>query len=369
MTFNFSMLKPPMPSVLPSSVMSLSQHLGRRVGVCALPPRAALLTLALVCVCGAASAQGVANEPAAKKPAAAEAPPPTATQTAAPTTDAVTPKTTVEAPAVPSAQASTDAAAAAKGPSAAAAATPASAPPSVPAATAAESSSSPAVATVTPSSPAPTEPEAPLNALFDVAIVVQNSWNTSPAYDYFSDDDVLLMAGLSLGLDVASITADTVVALDVSAITGETDNVGPLPQYITNSTLRRTDVGAGLVLRHHVWFWLAPYVRLSGAAAFEKATVTSVDFNPLTVEDTHFAGTFGGGFTLFSPAKRVSSTRSYFNSLAFRLSVEGGYQLLGAIPFEVPASTTESGITRAAIPVGELEQSGAYLRLTAGARF
>jgi hypothetical protein len=221
-----------------------------------------------------------------------------------------------------------------------------------------------------PSEPAtPAEPEAPLNALFDVAIVVQNVWNTAPAYDYFSADNQLLMGGLSVGVDALEVAQGTVLSLDLTAATGETEHTGPLPSYIRRSTLRRTDLGGGVAVRHHIWYWLAPHVRISGAAAVERASVSSPDFEELTVEETNFVGSVGGGLTLYSAAKRLSATRHYFNSLAFRLTAEGGYQFAGGVPFEVESTTPSEGIARANIPLGDLPQSGPYLRIAAGAHF
>lgn len=221
-----------------------------------------------------------------------------------------------------------------------------------------------------PETAAPAEPEAPLNALFDVALVVQTVWNTAPAYDYFSSDNQLLMGGITLGFDALQLTNDTVFSLDLTATTGETESEGPLPMFISQSSLRRTDLGLGIGVRHHVWYWLAPHLRFTGAAAFERASVASQDFvEPLEVQETNFVGSVGGGFTLYSAAKRISPTRSYLNSLAFRFTAEGGYQFAGGIPFEVAASTSPDGIVRAAIPLGELPQDGPFVRVTAGAHF
>lgn len=117
-----------------------------------------------------------------------------------------------------------------------------------------------------------------------------------------------------------------------------------------------------------VWCW-PPHVRLSGAAAFETAKVRSPDFPTLEVSETNFVGGVGAGFSLYSAAKRIHSTRRYVNSLAFRLTAEGGYQLVGDIPFEVPKSAPSGSIPRRAISLGKLEQSGPYLRISAGAHF
>lgn len=205
--------------------------------------------------------------------------------------------------------------------------------------------------------------------MFDAALVAHNAWNTAPAYDYFSADNTLLAGGLTLGIDALELGAGSVVAVDLTATTGETESDGPLPHYVSRSSLRRTDVGFGLSLRHHVWSWLAPHVRLSGAAAFETAKVRSPDFPTLEVSETNFVGGVGAGFSLYSAAKRIHSTRRYVNSLAFRLTAEGGYQLVGDIPFEVPKSAPSGSIPRRAISLGKLEQSGPYLRISAGAHF
>jgi hypothetical protein len=142
--------------------------------------------------------------------------------------------------------------------------------------------------------------------------------------------------------------------------------------FVSRSTLKRTDVGAGVSLRHHIWSWLAPYARVSGAAAFEEAQVDMVDATDVKQNTTKFAGTIGGGLSLFSPQKRISASNRYVNSIALRVNVEGGYQLTGAIPFELaaePAAEDSRNIAQAATPFGELKQNGAFLRVTVGAHF
>lgn len=217
-------------------------------------------------------------------------------------------------------------------------------------------------------------PPTPLNALFHVGLVIQNSWNTAPAYDYFASDDTFLMGGLAVGVDAAHFGPQTVLNVELSVVNGSTEDPGPLPTYVTQASLRRLDLGAGVTVRHHVFSWLAPHLRLAGSAALEKASVTLVDSGTLDVEETKAAAFVGGGLTLFTPAKRLSDTNTYFNSLALRVSIEGGYQVLGGMPFEVesqPASTEEPvrNVAKAAVSLGELPQSGAYLRATAAAHF
>src|SRR5690606_1595875 len=88
----------------------------------------------------------------------------------------------------------------------------------------------------TPSSPSPappSEPETPLHAMFDAALVAHNAWNTAPAYDYFSADNTLLAGGLTLGIDALELGAGSVVAVDLTATTGETESDGPLPHYVS----------------------------------------------------------------------------------------------------------------------------------------
>lgn len=217
-------------------------------------------------------------------------------------------------------------------------------------------------------------PDVPLYALFDVGFIVQNLWNKDPAYDYFSGRDSFLMGGILLGVDALSLTPRTVLNIEVSATHGETSDVGPLPQYITESSLRRTDVGLGVGVRHHVFSWLAPHVRFAGAASFASATVRGTDFPTLEQSGVSPAAFLGGGLTFFTPAKRISPTRTTFNSLALRVAVEGGYQWTSSTSFEIPeqpASEEPSGrvIRRLAIPLGDLEHSGAYLRVAASAHF
>lgn len=338
----------------------LNRYLGRNVSA----SRRSLGPLSAVLVLCALSTTALAQQPSPAKAPAVQ-PAPLATQPALPEHPVVAPaasSTTAAAPTLP-----VEAADATPGPSNSTVDANASVP--LPSAAITESKSMPAPSAAPVAKP-PAPPETPLNALFDVALVFQDVWNTSPAYDYFSSDNQLPMGGLTIGVDVVDLTPATVLAVDVTALTGETEHSGPLSNYIWESSLSRTDLGGGVNVRHHIWYWLAPHVHVSAAAALERGTVTSGDFvDRLIVEETNFVGAVGAGFTLYSAAKRLSATRSTFNSLAFRLVAEGGYQFASGIPFEVAATTSPEGIPRAAIPLGELEQSGPYLRVAAGAHF
>jgi hypothetical protein len=203
--------------------------------------------------------------------------------------------------------------------------------------------------------------------------LVQNVWNTDPAYDFFAERDTLLMGGLLLGVDALHFGPSTPLNIEFSIAHGETDSAGPLPSYISEAQLRRTDLALGVSLRHHVWSWLAPHARLAGALAFEKATVRGRDFGSFATQERSPAVFLGGGLTFLSPAKRISPTRSYLNSLALKVSIEGGYQWAPALDFQVPereaAEDSDQNIRTAATPLGDLAQRGAYLRVVAGAHF
>jgi hypothetical protein len=215
--------------------------------------------------------------------------------------------------------------------------------------------------------------EPPLLALFDIAFLVQTVWNTDPAYDFFAERDTLLMGGIVLGVDALHFGPSTPLNIEFSVAHGETDSVGPLPAYISEARLRRTDLGLGLGLRHHIWSWLAPHARLAGALTFEKATVRGRDFGSFSTEEMAPAIFLGGGLTLLSPAKRISPTRSYLNSLALKVIVEGGYQWAPSLNFAVPergaSEETNQNIRTPETPLGDLSQRGAYFRVVAGAHF
>lgn len=333
------------------------------------------LVLGLFTLTGNAAGQTPAPTAAAAAPKTASAPAatPSAKPVPAPKSEPASP---TPAESAATATAAADAPATTATPAPAAATTSAPEPTAAPAAAApvqAPTANATAAAVSAPLKPvAPPEPEQPLYAFLDVGVVVHTLWNTAPAYDFFDDDDHLVQGGISLGADVLDLTPQTVLNVDVSAITGETESTGPLPVFVSHAKLERTDVGAGVSVRHHIWSWLAPYGRVSGAAAFEKARVDVQDAGVIERKNTKLVGAVAGGLSLFSPAKRLSATQRSFNSIALRVNVEGGYQFTGAIPFELaeePAAEDSRNIRQAATPFGDLKQSGAYLRVTVGAHF
>jgi hypothetical protein len=217
----------------------------------------------------------------------------------------------------------------------------------------------------------PLPPEAPLAAYFEVGVVVQMNWNNAAAFDYFSANDVLTKAGLVVGVDLAAF-GGTALGLDVNVLFAQTDDEGPLPAYVHNGKLDETDLGGGLTVRHQVFGWLAPQLRVGGGVALQEAVLSGSDFSNLRQDVTTGYLTLGGGFAFSTPGRRLSRTRTYLNSLGARLIFEGGYHLGQELEFVVPGKSPTDGNVPNAIAetrVGVLPQSGAYLRVTAEARF
>lgn len=217
----------------------------------------------------------------------------------------------------------------------------------------------------------PLPPEAPLVAYFDLGLVVQTNWNTDPAFDFFSDNDVVYKGGLGLGVDVAHVGAAT-LAVDVNALFSQTSGHGELPAYISGGKVTQTDLGGGLTLRYGVTRWFAPQLRVGGGAAFQDAILRGPDFGKVRQDRTTGYLTLGGGLAFTTPGKRLSRTRTWFNSLGLRVIAEGGYHLGQDLDFTVkakPANGADAPNPIAQTSLGVLPQAGPYLRVSAQARF
>lgn len=213
-------------------------------------------------------------------------------------------------------------------------------------------------------------PDQPLAAYFDVGFVVQVNWNKDRSYDFFSDNDVLPKGGLVLGADVARFDA-AILAVDLNALFTSTTTSGPLPNYVFDAELKQAELGGGVTVRYEVLSWLAPQARVGGGVALQNTLLSTADFGDLQQDFTTGYLTLGGGLAFTTPAHRTSRTRTWFNSLALRVIVEGGYQLASELDFVVKGSSANTSTPNAIADtrLGALQQSGPYLRVSVQARF
>lgn len=225
---------------------------------------------------------------------------------------------------------------------------------------------------VPPAPDASGPPPKPLNSIISVGFAGQGSFNTTPAFDYFSTEDLFKQGGFVAAVDLLTLGGAGTLAVDLEALFGETDDEGPLPNFI-GAELFQANVGAGLSFRYAVLSWLAPHVRVGGGVDFTESSFDGPSFDAFESDSAGGYAKLGAGLTFLTPARRLSSTRSYFNSIGFSVVAEGGYQTASDLEFSIPAVAADDeggrNIAVAATPLGTLSRSGAYVRLSALARF
>ncbi len=208
-------------------------------------------------------------------------------------------------------------------------------------------------------------PKVPLSAHYFLGLALDSTYNKDAAWDYFSTDDVDQRFGLMLMWDATELGA-SVLSLEALLASGESEQVGQRGE-IYEGRLTQTDLGLGVQLRYPLWRWFAPYVRLSGGATLTDGLLDTLD-GVAKVDKARYFATAGGGLALFSSPIRLSATRRRANSLGAALMVDGGYRLAPAVTFELPAETG-GRIRTPAVPLGDVQTRGAFMRIALLAHF
>jgi hypothetical protein len=201
----------------------------------------------------------------------------------------------------------------------------------------------------------------------DVASVL---WRTGRGYDLFSTNDAAWRVALGLGYDLAKLTNQMVLSLDIGAQfepERNSNNDGLLGNTLSGSLSAATFLLGGSV-RWAVTPWLAPYGRLQlltsryavdiqTAAANVTAGTTSGEWS---YHRWAHGGALGAGVMLNMPPKSLVSVG---------LLVEGGYWLQQSVDLVLEKDLPTGAIATAGAPVGSLGNSGPYLRCAGVLRF
>lgn len=208
--------------------------------------------------------------------------------------------------------------------------------------------------------------ESPWSATIEVGPV----WHHDTSHTAFHDNsNPPTVAGLAFGRDVAHL--GPLLTLGVEAAW---TNVGSTARVrdVFATSLVTNRLHGGLIARVELWRWLTPYVRLTAGAAHLNASVEGSNGDTLTATRWTPQGSLGAGLLLTSG--------QWFRGVGWprgklAIGVEGGYQytLPAALDAAVPAPADEQAaadrLPAQSVPLGTLNASAAYLRITFNVRF
>ena len=159
----------------------------------------------------------------------------------------------------------------------------------------------------------------------------------------------------TLSLDLGWLTTSTSATQDSSGL---------------QEGLKSNLFSLGVSLRHHLFPWLAPFVRVAGGIGRDDLTV-GTGAGDLHDKRVFGQGSVGGGLFLRSPSLRIGSSDSA-PQLALIARVEGGYLVGTSTDFTLksqPAAASSAPIATSPVDIGQVGRNAPYLRLSLGIAF
>lgn len=197
--------------------------------------------------------------------------------------------------------------------------------------------------------------------------VIDHRWNTSDGFDLFSDNNVTQHYGLALAYDLATLTDQLTLALEVGWNTGSSHREALLGGDLTRTELTTHSVIAAAVARYDLWPWLAPHARMSLGMSF-------VDMSLATTQDSTFKDNtsapllgLGIGASIQTPPRKLATRSGGFASLQIGLRLELGYTLMGDAAFSLHADD-DLRVPVTDSSTGGLSRSGPYIQSAVFAR-
>ncbi len=195
-------------------------------------------------------------------------------------------------------------------------------------------------------------------------------WRTNRGYDLFSTNDAAWRVGLGLGYDIAKLTNQMVLSLDIGAQfepERSSNDDGLLGNTLSGALSAATFLLGGSV-RWAVTPWFAPYGRMqlftSRYAVDIRTAVANVTAGATSGEWSYHrwaqGGALGAGVMLNLPPKTPVNVG---------LLLEGGYWLQQSVDLVLERDLPAGAIATAGAPVGSLGNSGPYLRCAGMLRF
>lgn len=197
--------------------------------------------------------------------------------------------------------------------------------------------------------------------------VVDHRWNTATGFDLFSDDDVTHFYGLALAYDIAALTDQLTLALELGWNTGSTHRNDLLGVEIRRTELSTHNVIAAATARYDLLPWLAPHARMSlGLSVVDMQLEGAQDG---TFKDQAIAPMLGLGVgaSVQTPLRALASRQGDLASLQLGVRFELGYTLAGNTAFSLHADD-KLRVPVSDASLGGLSRSGPYIHSAIFAR-
>lgn len=211
-------------------------------------------------------------------------------------------------------------------------------------------------------------PKGPIHSRVTLAITTDSVRHGEAGFDLFSSNDVQNGIGAFIGYTVIDGTISVVPEFGFSS--GSVSRSGLFGGALGNSTLDTRTIYGDLCFRLAALSFLEPEARVAAGASTLKVSVDSTGAAP-TLQTTETAPflSFGGGITLRTPAGALETRSGSLRTVAFALTVEGGYVTGKSLDIAPTPSQDAGRVPTRDAHLGTLERSGPYARLVAALRF
>jgi hypothetical protein len=202
----------------------------------------------------------------------------------------------------------------------------------------------------------------------NLALNVDELWHTQRSYDLFSDSNLQVSFGASVGYAVWvqgpwSIVPEIGFGLD------ERSGGPSYGGVVQSSQLDSVRGYAGARVRYLLLPFLEPHVRLAGGIEWLDAAVRSSSGESFEGSAKPVFGTFGAGFSLHTVPGALTRQRGGLGALVLGAVIEGGYTVAQSMDLALAPAGTAPRVQTETASFGTLERSGPYVRIAADVRF
>lgn len=178
-------------------------------------------------------------------------------------------------------------------------------------------------------------------------------WQTSRAFDLFSNRDLSLRTGLTIEADLLEVDEGTYLSVDLN---GSFENASDVVLGNFDTELSVANIAGGLRLRKEFWSVVGAHVIALGGASHIETRFDEGRESDAWVPTAQLGAGLSG---MLPNSKRVQPG----------LLVEGGYFLSGSTDLTLKSSVIDGALAQQTTALGSVERSGPYLRFSIFARY
>lgn len=189
-------------------------------------------------------------------------------------------------------------------------------------------------------------------------------WSTDRRYDWFSEDDVRIRAGVSVAAELLELTPRLMLVPEIGwGYEQGGDDSSPVPT-LSSAEFSAHSLYLAAALRYRLLDWLHPQVRAQlGLSWLDLELEGGGPDERFEGQSTLPFGALGAGFTVETPDGALRGP------LRVGLLVEGGYALASAADLNLDWAAADGRVPTEMAALGSWSRSGPYLRAAVFARF